>query len=68
MHFCHMRDKDDLYMFADDDIKIFVAGILHVHDCSSQPLLPVWHIVAGSTGLVVVFLLHFPWCVVGHIL
>ena len=69
MHFCHRRDKDGLYMFADDDIKIFVAGILHVHDCSSQPLLPVWHIVAGSTGLVVVFLLHFPcWCVVGHIL
>jgi len=32
---------------------LLVVGILHVHDCSSQPLLPVWHIVAGSTGLVV---------------
>lgn len=58
MYFCHRRDKDSIYMFADDDIKIFVAGILHVHDCSSQPLLPVWHIVAGSTGLVVSFY-HF---------
>ena len=56
MYVCHRRDKDGPYMFADDDIKIFVAGILHVHDCSSQPLLPVWHIVAGSTGLVVFFL------------
>jgi len=32
---------------------LLVVGILHVHDCSSQPLLPIWHIVAGSTGLVV---------------
>ena len=35
------------------------SGILHVHDCSSQPLLPIWHIVAGSTGLVVTFSLSF---------
>lgn len=32
---------------------LLIIGILHVHDCASQPLLPVWHIVAGSTGLVV---------------
>ena len=29
-------------------------GVLHLDEsCPSQPLLPVWHIVAGSTGLVV---------------
>ena len=29
-------------------------GVLHLEDsCPSQPLLSVWHIVAGSTGLVV---------------
>ena len=28
-------------------------GILHIEDCPIQPLLPVWHIVAGSTGLLV---------------
>ena len=27
--------------------------MLHLDGCSSQPLLPVWHIVAGSTGLIV---------------
>lgn len=32
---------------------LLVLGILHVNDCQSQPLLPIWHIVAGSTGLVV---------------
>jgi len=32
---------------------LLVVGILNVHNCSSQPLLPIWHIVAGSTGLVV---------------
>lgn len=32
---------------------LLVVGILHVHDCQAQPLLPIWHIVAGSTGLVV---------------
>ena len=30
-----------------------VSGVLHVNDCSGQPLLPIWHIVAGSTGLIV---------------
>ena len=24
-----------------------------MHDCQHQPLLPIWHIVAGSTGLIV---------------
>ena len=28
-------------------------GILHIEDCPIQPLLPIWHIVAGSTGLLV---------------
>lgn len=32
---------------------LLVIGILHVHDCQHQPLLPIWHIVAGSTGLIV---------------
>ena len=27
--------------------------MLHLEHCPGQPLLPVWHIVAGSTGLVV---------------
>ena len=29
------------------------AGVLDFSDCPAQPLLPVWHIVAGSSGLVV---------------
>lgn len=32
---------------------LLVIGVLHLDGCSSQPLLPVWHIVAGSTGLIV---------------
>jgi len=32
---------------------LLVIGVLHVNECSAQPLLPVWHIVAGSTGLIV---------------
>ena len=27
--------------------------MLHLEHCPGQPLLPVWHIVAGSTGLLV---------------
>ena len=30
-----------------------VPGLLHLDDCPGQPLLPAWHMVAGSTGLVV---------------
>ena len=30
-----------------------IPGVLHLSDCPGQPLLPVWHIVAGSTGLLV---------------
>lgn len=32
---------------------ILIVGILHLHDCPSEPLLPVWHVVAGITGLLV---------------
>lgn len=33
---------------------LLIVGVLHLEDsCPSQPLLSVWHIVAGSTGLVV---------------
>jgi len=32
---------------------LLVVGVLHVNDCQAQPLLPIWHIVAGSTGLIV---------------
>jgi len=32
---------------------LLVIGVLHVNGCDAQPLLPVWHIVAGSTGLIV---------------
>ena len=34
-------------------IHTFISGLLHIDDCTAQPLLPVWHVVAGSTGLVV---------------
>ena len=42
-------------MFWGYSIKIIhlTAGVLHLEDCPGQPLLPVWHIVAGSTGLLV---------------
>jgi len=32
---------------------LLVVGVLHLNQCSDQPLLPIWHIVAGSTGLIV---------------
>ena len=28
-----------------------IVGVLHLGDCQIQPLLPIWHIVAGSSGL-----------------
>ena len=34
-------------------IPTLISGLLHIDDCTAQPLLPVWHVVAGSTGLVV---------------
>ena len=34
-------------------IVLLVSGLLHLYDCPGQPLLPAWHMVAGSTGLVV---------------
>jgi len=35
-------------------LALLIVGVLHLEDsCPSQPLLSVWHIVAGSTGLVV---------------
>eukprot|EP00092_Neocalanus_flemingeri_P009257 GFUD01009963.1.p1 GENE.GFUD01009963.1~~GFUD01009963.1.p1 ORF type:complete len:360 (+),score=44.02 GFUD01009963.1:326-1405(+) len=32
---------------------LLVVGVLNINGCAAQPLLPVWHIVAGSTGLIV---------------
>lgn len=32
-------------------LAILVVGALHIGRCQGQPLLPVWHVVAGSTGL-----------------
>ena len=34
-------------------IALAIPGLIHLEDCPGQPLLPVWHIVAGSTGLLV---------------
>lgn len=34
-------------------LSLLTVGLLHIDDCTAQPLLPVWHVVAGSTGLVV---------------
>ena len=28
-----------------------IVGSLHLGDCHVQPLLPIWHIIAGSSGL-----------------
>ncbi len=30
---------------------IICVGVLHLGECAPQPLLPVWHIVAGASGL-----------------
>lgn len=32
-------------------LSIVIVGALHIDDCKIQPLLPIWHIVAGSSGL-----------------
>ena len=32
-------------------LSIMIVGVLHLGDCPIQPLLPIWHIVAGSSGL-----------------
>ncbi len=32
-------------------LAILIVGALHLGDCQAQPLLPIWHIVAGSSGL-----------------
>lgn len=32
-------------------LSIMIVGVLHLGDCQIQPLLPIWHIVAGSSGL-----------------
>jgi len=34
-------------------LSLLIVGILHIEDCPGQRLLPIWHIVAGSTGLLV---------------
>ena len=32
-------------------LAIAIVGGLHLGDCKVQPLLPIWHIVAGSSGI-----------------
>jgi len=32
-------------------LAIVIVGALHINDCQVQPLLPIWHIVAGASGL-----------------
>ena len=32
-------------------LAIVIVGALHLDDCQVQPLLPIWHIVAGASGL-----------------
>jgi len=32
-------------------LAIVIVGALHLGDCQVQPLLPIWHIVAGASGL-----------------
>ena len=32
-------------------LSIGIVGILHIGECQVQPLLPVWHIVAGTSGI-----------------
>ena len=34
-------------------ISLIAIGSIHFEDCPAQPLLPVWHIVAGASGLLV---------------
>jgi len=32
-------------------LAILAVGIIHLGECSSQPYLPLWHIVAGASGI-----------------
>jgi len=34
-------------------LALLIVGVLNLSSCSGEPLLPVWHVVAGSTGLLV---------------
>ena len=34
-------------------VAILAVGALHLGECPAQPYLPIWHIVAGSSGLIV---------------
>ena len=47
LHHCIAEDLTNYF------IVLLVSGLLHLDDCPGQPLLPAWHMVAGSTGLVV---------------
>ena len=47
-------------------LAILVVGALHLGQCDAQPLLPVWHMVAGASGILTpLFYLLFdeinPW-------
>jgi hypothetical protein len=37
-------------------LSILTVGFIHLDACPAQPLLPVWHSVAGASGLIVPFL------------
>ena len=37
-------------------LSIAIVGGLHLGECEVQPLLPVWHIVAGTSGICTPFL------------
>lgn len=30
---------------------IFIVGLTHLGQCQAQPLLPLWHIIAGTSGM-----------------
>ena len=51
----HQKTENLIICFWEDSLRFthLTAGLLHLEDCPGQPLLPVWHIVAGSTGLLV---------------
>lgn len=34
-------------------ISLIAIGSIHIDQCPAQPLLPVWHVVAGASGLLV---------------
>ena len=37
-------------------LSIAIVGGLHLGECEIQPLLPIWHIVAGTSGICTPFL------------